>query len=104
MSAPSELIVQFTGEQPGGALTVAVGSRPVVSFRAFGGAVAYRVGAGRLVVDNSHPADRYVLEIPAELSRLTVTLGGRVIFHSDTAPALRSAAPDTISLTPGAAK
>ena len=104
MAAPSALIVQFTAEQPGGVLTVAAGSRPVVSLRAFGGAVAYRVGAGRLVVDNSHPANRYALEIPAELGRLTITLGGRVIYHADTAAALRSAGPDTISLTPGSAQ
>ena len=101
LPAPNALIVQFTAAQPGGVLTVAVGSRPVVSLRAFGGAVAYRVGDGRLVVDNSHPADHYALEIPAGLGRLTITAGQRVIYRSDTASTVRSAAPDTISLAPG---
>ena len=104
LPAPNALIVQFTATQPGGVLTVAIGSRPVVSLRAFGGAVAYRVGDGRLVVDNDHPAGHYALEIPAELGRLTITANERVIYRSDTAPVVRSAAPDTVSLDPGPPK
>ena len=49
------------------------------------------------MVDNRHPAGRYTLEGPTGL-RLTVLLGGRVVFNSDGGP-LGSAGRDTISLS-----
>jgi hypothetical protein len=101
LPAPATLTVHFTAAQPGGVLTVTRGSRPVVSLRAFGGAVAYRVSDGRIVVDNSRPAERYALEIPARVSRLTVTAGELVIHRWDTTSAIRPAASDTVFLDRG---
>jgi hypothetical protein len=101
--ASSALTVSFTQPQRRGLLTVSVADRPVVTLRAFGGAVAYQVGDQRIVVDNRRPAERYVLEIPAGLRRLTVTLGGREVYHSDDRPGGLSAG-DTIALSPESAK
>jgi hypothetical protein len=101
--ASSALTVSFTQPQRRGLLTVSVADRPVVTLRAFGGAVAYQVGDERIVVDNRRPAERYALEIPAGLRRLTVMLGGRVIYSSDGRPGGPSAG-DTISLSPDSAE
>jgi anti-sigma factor RsiW len=92
------LIIAFGQPEPDGILTITVADRPDVSLRAFGGAVAYRVGEGRIAVDNRRPAGRYALEVPGSLRRLTVLLGGRVIFNSDGGP-LGTAGRDTISLS-----
>jgi anti-sigma factor RsiW len=101
--ASSALTVSFTQPQRRGLLTVSVADRPVVTLRAFGGAVAYQIGDQKIVVDNRRPAERYALEIPAGVRRLTVMLGGRVIYHSDTRPGGLSAG-DTISLSPDSAE
>ena len=92
------LTIAFGQPEQNGILTIAVADRPDASLRAFGGAVAYQVGEGRIVVDNRHPAGRYALEVPSRLRRLTVLLGGRVIFNSDGGP-LGTAGRDTISLS-----
>ena len=92
------LIIAFGQPEPDGILTITVADRPDVSLRAFGGAVAYQVGEGRIVVDNRRPAGRYALEVPSGLRRLTVLLGGRVIFNSDGGR-LATAGRDTISLS-----
>lgn len=96
--AGNGLILAFGEPEQDGALTVTVTERPDVSLRAFGGGVAYQVSEGKIVVDNRHPAGRYALEVPAGLRRLTVLLGGRVVFNSDSG-ALRAAGRDTISLS-----
>ncbi len=77
------LTVAFGAEEPGGVLTVTVADRPDVSLKAYGGAVAYQVGAGKIVVDNRRPAGRYALELPASVRRLAVVLDGRTIYDSD---------------------
>jgi anti-sigma factor RsiW len=101
--ASSVLTVSFTEPQRRGLLTVSVADRPIVTLRAFGGAVAYQVGDQKIVVDNRRPAERYALEIPAGLRQLTVMLGGRVIYRSDARP--RGTSPgDTISLSPDSAE
>ena len=92
------LTIVFGQSEPDGILTITVADRPDVSLRAFGGAVAYQVGEGRIVVDNRRPAGRYALEVPSALRRLTVLLGSRVIFNSDGRP-LGTAGRDTISLS-----
>jgi anti-sigma factor RsiW len=96
--ATRELTLVFDEPEPAGLLTVARADRPDVSLRAFGGAVAYQVGDGRIVVDNRRPALRYALEIPMGLPRLTVLVGGRVVFDSDHRP-LGATGRDTISLS-----
>ena len=101
--ATRELTLVFGEPEPAGLLTVARADRPDVSLRAFGGAVAYQVGDGRIVVDNRRPALRYALEIPVGLPRLTVLVGGRVVFDSDHRP-LGAAGGDTISLSPERAR
>jgi anti-sigma factor RsiW len=77
------LTVVFGAEEPGGVLTVTVADRADVSLKAFGGQVAYQVGAGKIGVDNRRPAGRYALDLPASVRRLTVVLGGRTIYDSD---------------------
>ncbi len=74
-----------------------------MTLHAFGGAVGYQVGDAKIVVDNRRPAERYALEIPADLRRLTVMLGGRVIFQSDSQPA-GLPANGTISLSTDSAE
>jgi anti-sigma factor RsiW len=96
--AAGGLTIAFGEPEEGGILTVTVAARPDASLRAFGGAVAYQVGEGRIVVDNRRPAGRYALEVPSGMRRLTVLLGGRVVFNSDGGP-LGSAGRDTISLS-----
>jgi anti-sigma factor RsiW len=97
------LTVSFTQPQRTGVLTVSVAPRPVVTLHAFGGGVGYQVGDAKIVVDNRRPAERYALEIPADLRRLTVMLGGRVIFQSDGQTA-GLPANDTISLSTDSAE
>jgi anti-sigma factor RsiW len=92
------LIIAFGQPEPDGILTITVADRPDVSLRAFGGAVAYQVAEGRILVDNRRPAGRYALEVPSRLRRLTVLLGGRVIFNADGG-LLGTAGRDTISLS-----
>jgi anti-sigma factor RsiW len=96
--ATSELTLVFGESEPAGRLTVVTADRPDVSLRAFGGAVAYQVGEGRIVVDNRRPAARYALEVPRELTRLTVLVGGRLVFDSDRRP-LGATTGDTVSLS-----
>ena len=96
--ATRELTLVFGEPEPAGRLTVVKADRPDVSLRAFGGAVAYQVGDGRIVVDNRRPALRYALEIPRGLPRLTVLVGDRVVFDSDHRP-LGASDRDTISLS-----
>ena len=103
VAATRELTLVFDEPEPGGVLTIVKADRPDVSLRAFGGAVAYQVGDGRIVVNNRRPALRYALEIPVGLPRLTVLVGGRVVFDSDHRP-LGAAGGDTISLSPEGAR
>ncbi len=92
------LTVAFGAEEPGGVLTVTVADRADVSLKAFGGQVAYQVGAGKIGVDNRRPAGRYALDLPASVRRLTVVLDGRTIYDSDgSTPG--SAGHDTIPLS-----
>lgn len=92
------LTVTFEKPEEGGILTITAADRPDVSLRAFGGAVAYQIGEGRIVVDNRRPAGRYALEVPGDLRQLTVRLGNRVVFDSERRP-LGSSGRDTISLS-----
>jgi len=103
IAAPAALTISFGQPEAGATLTVARSDRNDVSLRAFGGAVAYQVGAGKIVVDNQRPAGRYQLEVPNGLARLTVVLGGRVIFTSSGGQVSRSG-PDTISLSTDGAR
>ncbi len=92
------LTVAFGAEEPGGVLSVTVAERPDVSLKAFGGQVAYQIGAGRIVVDNRRPAGPYALELPAGVRRLTVVLGDRTIYDSQgSAPG--TTGHDTIPLS-----
>ncbi len=103
MPATRELTLVFGEPEPAGLLTIMRAERHDVSLRAFGGAVAYQVGDGRIVVDNRRPALRYALEIPMGLPRLTILVGSRVVFDSDHRP-LGPAGGDTISLSPERAR
>lgn len=90
------LTVSFGTSEQGGQLTVARTDRPNISLHAFGGDVAYQIGEGSISVDNRRPAGRYELEVPAGLRHLTVLLGGRVVFDSDSGhlePTKRSIIP-----------
>jgi anti-sigma factor RsiW len=95
---PRALVLTFAEPQTHGVLTVRATSRANASLQAYGGDVAYQVGDGRIEIDNRNPADRYTLEVPAGLSRLTVIVGGRSVFDS----AERPLAPglDSIPLAP----
>lgn len=103
MPATRELTLVFGEPEPAGLLTITRAERHDVSLRAFGGAVAYQVGDGRIVVDNRRPALRYALEIPRGLPRLTILVGSRVVFDSDHRP-LGPAGGDTVSLSPERAR
>lgn len=103
MPATRELTLVFGEPEPAGLLTIVRADRSDVSLRAFGGAVAYQVGDGRIVVNNRRPALRYALEVPMGLPRLTVLVGTRVVFDSDHRP-LGPAGGDTISLSPARAR
>jgi hypothetical protein len=92
------LSIAFAQPEEGGTLIIALADRASASLRAFGGAVAYQVAEGKIVIDNRRPAGRYELEVPNALERLTVLLGTKVVLNSDVA-ALRTAGGDTVSLS-----
>lgn len=94
----TRLTIAFGVEEQDGVLTVTVGDRSDVSLQAFGGAVGYQIGSGKIVVDNRRPAGRYALDLPASVRRLTVVLGNRTIYDSDGA-ALGTTGHDTIPLS-----
>lgn len=97
------LTIAFTQPEEGGTLIIARADRASASLSAFGGAVAYQVAEGKIVIDNRRPAGRYELEVPNALQRLTVTLGTKVVLNSDVA-ALPTAGRDTVSLSLKAAR
>jgi anti-sigma factor RsiW len=97
------LTIAFTAPEQGGTLIVGSASRPDLSLRAYGGAVAYRVGAERILVENRGPAAHYVLEVPNHLQRLTVLLGSRVIYQSANGRRDLSSR-DTVSLSTDGAR
>jgi anti-sigma factor RsiW len=92
------LTIAFAQPEEGGTLIIALADRASASLRAFGGAVAYKVAEGKIVIDNRRPAGRYELEVPNALERLTVLLGTKVVLNSDVA-ALRTAGGDTVFLS-----
>jgi hypothetical protein len=92
------LTIAFAQPEEGGTLIIALADRASASLRAFGGAVAYQVAEGKIVIDNRRPAGRYELEVPDALERLTVLLGTKVVLNSDVA-ALRTAGGHTVSLS-----
>jgi hypothetical protein len=95
---PRTLVVSFAAPEPGGMLTVSTGDRADAALRAYGGDVAYRVGDGRIAVDNRRPAGRYTLEVPVTLGHLEVLVGARRVFDSAERPL--GANPDSVSLSP----
>jgi hypothetical protein len=97
------LTIVFEHPEPGGILTVATSGRSDASLLAYGGAVSYQVGDGRIMVANRLPARRYALDIPAGLPRLTILVGGRIVFDTPGGAA-GTAAPDTISLSADSAR
>ncbi len=96
--AAGGLTVSFREPEAAGTLIVATGDGSNVSLRAFSGAVAYQVGAGRIGVDNQRGAGRYQLEVPQTLERLTVLVGSQVIFRS-SGGRIAGAGRDTVSLS-----
>lgn len=80
------LVIAFAVPETDGIMAATRTDRADAAFRAYGGAVAYQVGDGRISVNNRQPARRYTLEVPAELTDLTVTVAGRVVFHSTARP------------------
>ena len=98
MSLGSSLELSFAAPEPGGMLTVSTGDRADAALRAYGGDVAYRVGDGRIAVDNRRPAGRYTLEVPVTLGHLEVLVGARRVFDSAERPL--GANPDSVSLSP----
>ena len=97
LPASRALLVTFATPESSGVLTVSVTDRADAALRAYGGDVAYQVGDGRIAVDNRRPAQRYTLEVPAAVGRLTVLVAGRRVFDSAERPL--SAAPTSISLS-----
>ena len=51
--------------------------------RALGGDVGYRVGPGRINLDNRQPAERYDITIPRSLQQFALLAGGRVLLRID---------------------
>jgi anti-sigma factor RsiW len=96
------LVVSFAAPEADGVLTVHATSRADASLQAYGGDLAYQVGDGRIEVDNRKPAGRYALEVPTGLSRLTVIVGGRLVF--DSAERQLATGLDSIPLGPGGSR
>jgi hypothetical protein len=92
----------FAAPEADGVLTVHATSRADASLQAYGGDLAYQVGDGRIEVDNRKPAGRYALEVPTGLSRLTVIVGGRLVF--DSAERQLATGLDSIPLGPGGSR
>jgi hypothetical protein len=80
------LVVAFAVPEADGVVRAARTDRPETSLRAYGGGVGFQVGSGQIRVDNRHPARRYTLEVPAGVADLTITVAGRIVFHSTGRP------------------
>jgi hypothetical protein len=83
LPAPTSLRVEFRQAQQTGTLEVHLVEGDQVTVRSRGGSVAFTVNEGRVLVDNRVPADEYIVEIPATLGSVRISVGTRVLFQKD---------------------
>lgn len=84
VAAEGALVIELRRSQAAGQFRIAVTDRATVTARAVGGDVGYRVGPGRVTLDNRVPATRYDITLPRTLANVTVLVGGRILWRIGT--------------------
>ena len=93
--AAGTLVIELRVPQASGQIRIIRSDSAIAVARAIGGAVRFRVGSGRLMLDNRVAADRYEFSLPRNLTQMSVLVGGRLLVRLTS----RDAAPRTDTLT-----
>lgn len=83
VAATGSLVIMLGTPQRTGQIRIVRTDLVTATVRAVGGDVGYRIGAGRIILDNRLPADRYDITIPRALERFVLLAGGRVLLRID---------------------
>ncbi len=86
VAAEGALVIELRHPQAAGQFQIAATDRATATARAIGGDVGYRVGPGRVTLDNRTPAARYEITIPRTLANVTVLVGGRILWRIGADP------------------
>lgn len=90
------MIVELRYPQRTGLIRISHTDSPFTTARAIGGSVGFRVGSGRITLDNRDPAAVYEIDLPRNLIQAAVRVGGRVLVR---VPARVGAPfPDTLTI------
>lgn len=101
--AVGALVIELRYPQTSGQIRIVRTDSTIAVARAIGGDVGFRVGSGRLILDNRRPAERYEISLPRNLTQTSVLVGGRLVVRLRASDPVRR--PDTLtfnlSLHPG---
>lgn len=83
VSVTGSLVIMLGTPQHAGQIRIVRTGLAIATVRATGGDVGYRVGSGRINLDNRLPAERFDITIPRSLERFALLVGGRVLLRID---------------------
>lgn len=73
------VVIELRYPQRSGQIRIVRTNSTVATARAIGGNVGFRVGSGRVILDNRPPAASYELYLPRDLIQASVLVGGRLL-------------------------
>lgn len=96
VAASGSLVIMLGTPQDSGQIRIVRTDLTIATVRSIGGDVGYRVGPGRINLDNRLPAEWYDITIPRGLERFALLSGGRVLLRID--PRHLAGLSDTVTI------